>query len=326
MRTIAIATFFAVAGIVSGCGSDTNSHTGGTAGSGGSGGGTGGNGAGGNGGSGGGGGSSGDMAGGGGNGGSGGSGGGGGSGGSGGVVTLPASFATYIELGDSISDGGGSGPFYYNLLYSNDDTTYPAWHGLDLQTKFGVQQHVHGAVAGSQTKDLVGQVMKLAATLPGPILVTVTSGGNDLQAAAQQAIKGTDGTYIAAMTTNIDSFLAAITATGRFGAGVEVYILFANIYDPTDKSGNFMSCPLPLSLLSSNDAAGIWTRWNAPFTSEAPKYPNVVIEPLYDTFLGHGIHDTDNWFYTDCIHPDTKGHHQIRRMFWKALTGADGPS
>jgi lysophospholipase L1-like esterase len=243
-----------------------------------------------------------------------------------GPVVLPNAFATYIELGDSISDRGGMGPFFYDLLYSNDDTTYPSWHGLDLKTKFNVQQHVHGAVAGSQTKDLVGQVSGLAKSLPGPILVTVTSGGNDLRAAAPDAVKGTDGMYITALTTNIDGFLAAITASDRFGSGVEVYVLFANIYDPTDKTGDFTTCPFPLTLYNSPNAVPIFNRWNMPFTSELPKYHNSVVEPLYDAFLGHGIHDMDNWFFNDCIHPNTKGHHQLRRLFWKALTGQDGPA
>jgi lysophospholipase L1-like esterase len=268
--------------------------------------------------------------------GSGGGGGTGGSGGGGGGGMLPSAFGTYIEIGDSISDKGGSpttAPYYYDLLFSNDNTTYPRWAGLDLKTKFGVQNHVHAAVAGSQTKDLLGQVMGLAASLPGPILVTVTSGGNDLRAAGTQAIAGTDSMYITQMATNIDSFLAAITTKDRFGSGVEVYVLFANVYDPTDKTGDFMSketggstCPLPLSLYPKADAVAVFGRWDKPFMTELPKYPNVFEAPLYDTFLGHGIHDMDDWFYTDCIHPNKQGMHELRRMFWKALTGQDGPA
>jgi lysophospholipase L1-like esterase len=257
-------------------------------------------------------------------------GGGGGTSSGGGTGTgagkLPSAFGTYIEIGDSISDKGGAGPFFYDLLYQNDDTTYPTWAGLDLKDKFSVATHLHAAVAGSQTKDLVGQISGLPATLTGPVLVTITSGGNDLRAAAQQAIAGTDQTYLTAMGTNIDAALTALTASGRFGAGVEVYVLYADIYDPTDNTGNFNSCGLPLSLFNSPNAPAIFGRWNAVIDTESAKYPNVFVEPLHDDFLGHGIVDSVNWFYTDCIHPDTAGHHQLRRLMWKALTGADGPS
>src|SRR5258708_1268090 len=86
---------------------------------------------------------------------------------------LPTAFGTYIELGDSISDRGGEGPFFYDLLFQNDDTAYPAWKGLDLKPKLAVQMHVHGAVGGAQSKDVPGQVTALPATLPGPVLVTI---------------------------------------------------------------------------------------------------------------------------------------------------------
>jgi lysophospholipase L1-like esterase len=103
-----------------------------------------------------------------------------------GSTAFPTQFGTYIELGDSISDmtqvPNNQPPFFYNLLFQNDDTAYPAWAGMDLKTKFGVQQHIHGAVAGSTGQDMKAQVAKLSATLPKPILVTVTIGGNDITA------------------------------------------------------------------------------------------------------------------------------------------------
>lgn len=54
-------------------------------------------------------------------------------------------------LGDSISDRGAKGPFFYDLLHQNDDTTYPTWKGHDLATRFPGLQYVHAAVAGSIT-------------------------------------------------------------------------------------------------------------------------------------------------------------------------------
>ena len=99
------------------------------------------------------------------------------------------------------------------------------------------------------------------------------------------------------------------------------------MFSHTYITGNFQSCGLPLSLFTPTPAVtvSVFQRWNAVIETESAKYPHVYVEPLHDTFLGHGIVDSVNWFYTDCIHPDEPGHHQIRRMMWKALTGADGP-
>jgi hypothetical protein len=58
------------------------------------------------------------------------------------------SLGTYIALGDSISDLGGTGPFFYDLLLNNDDTTYPAQKGHDLSTRFPGIRYDHRAVAG----------------------------------------------------------------------------------------------------------------------------------------------------------------------------------
>jgi lysophospholipase L1-like esterase len=84
-------------------------------------------------------------------------------------------------------------------------------------------------------------------------------------------------------------------------------------------------CPPPLSLLPKMPSDPIFTRWNGSIGGDVTAYPNALMEPLHATFKGHGIVDTDSWFVSDCLHPTAPGHHQIRRMFWKALTGQDGP-
>ncbi len=59
--------------------------------------------------------------------------------------------------------------------------------------------------------------------------------------------------------------------------------------------------------------------------SEVPKYSGAVA-PLHSTFHTHGIGaGATNWFYTDCIHPNAKGHDAIRGMFWTQITGEVGP-
>src|SRR5438552_1099667 len=91
-----------------------------------------------------------------------GTGGAGGAGGSPGLATL----GTLVVLGDSISDGGGQPPFYYELLKT------------DLITKYGQIAYHNNAQSGSKTDALVGQIKGLPGTLPGPVAVVITSGGN----------------------------------------------------------------------------------------------------------------------------------------------------
>src|SRR4051794_34937715 len=55
----------------------------------------------------------------------------------GGSETGVAAAKTFVVIGDSISDGGGVGPFFDELLLQNDDAKYPEWKGKDLKTRYG---------------------------------------------------------------------------------------------------------------------------------------------------------------------------------------------
>lgn len=251
----------------------------------------------------------------------------GGSSAGGSTASLPTKFGSYVELGDSISDKGGSGPFFYDLLFSNDDAAYPAWKGMDLKTVFGIEQHVHGSKGGAQTIDMPGQVKALPASLPGPVLVTITIGGNDMQTNALDIINGKDMVARDRFRTKHQEFLGLLKAPDRFGPGVQVYIFEADVYDPTGGKGDFAdhNCPGLLSLFPKTPSDSFFGGWNAILVEEVSKAGTVA--PLHDTFYQHGIGaGGDSWFSKDCIHPNKPGHHEIRRMFWKTITGKDGPT
>jgi lysophospholipase L1-like esterase len=66
--------------------------------------------------------------------------------------------------------------------------------------------------------------------------------------------------------------------------------------------------------------------WNSEVTAAVTAFPSSYVAPLHATFFGHGVvNDTDGWFYKDCIHPNAKGHNEIRAMYWKAITGENAP-
>ncbi len=268
----------------------------------------------------------------GGNGGTGGTGGGGGGGGStgtGGNATplLPAgaTIGTYIALGDSISDRGGAAPFFYDVL------------DQDLTAKFANMTFVHAAQAGAITDVfsdgqpagaplLKTQIDGLAHNYPGDVLVTITIGGNDLNAHAVAAISMTDAGFRGELDQHLSAALTELTTPGRLGSG-KVYVVLANIYDFTDGQGDFatvMCGPgLNISAMSTQASFGAW---NDVLKTNVEKVGGALYD-MYSDFHGHGYNNTnaaDVWYNrngTDCIHPNAKGHDAIRRSIYKIVTG-----
>jgi lysophospholipase L1-like esterase len=249
--------------------------------------------------------------------------------GTGGSAPVVPAYKSYVILGDSISDGGGLGPFFYDILAVNDDLAYPEWKGKDLKSKFGQDLTVVStAKAGAVSSNLPGQVTKLPATLPGPVAVTITIGGNDMQAAIINILQGKDQPARDAMRANLKAAYTELTKPDRFGPGVEVHVFQADIYDPTGGKGDFSKegCPAPLSFVPVTPTDPFFTNWNGVVKDEVPMHGVSVVEPLHDNFYPHDLSNkADTWFYKDCIHPNKAGHNQLRAMFWKAITGEAAP-
>jgi hypothetical protein len=111
--------------------------------------------------------------------------------------------------------------------------------------------------------------------------------------------------------------------------GPDVYVVEADIYDPSDGAGDFAKagCGGTLALLPMMPTDTFFANWNAVVNDEVPKLDHGVVSPLHEAFKGHGISAGANrWFLGDCIHPTKDGHQALRKMFWKTLTGQDGPA
>lgn len=243
-------------------------------------------------------------------------------GGGGGTTT----FKTHVILGDSISDKGGAGPFFYDLLDQNDDAKYPDHTGKDFKTIYGADLAVQKTSRGGATAaNLGGQIAALPATLTGPVLVTITIGGNDVQAALPTILMGGDDT---SKRNDFEMYLedafSELTKPDRFGAGVQVKVLVANVYDPSDGTGNFKfasgtKCPGALQFWpASKPTAPLLDPWEKVMTDVAAKHPGVTVLNLREKFQGHGVPATDTWFFGDCIHPNAPGHNEIRDLFFDA--------
>lgn len=259
-----------------------------------------------------------------------------------------AKHATVVVVGDSISDVGGRGPneepFYRTLLLRNDDAKWPEWKNFDLATcweldpKTSVVKVSKNGAIGTLTPGsadghvLLDQVKSLPATLPGPVLVIGTIGGNDIGSGLVSEITGTPADRQAKIDDFIKGFSEAmteLTRPDRFGAGVKVDVLMTDIYDPSGGTGNFFfepgkeSCPGALGHWPADrETRTPVAKWNNAMKAEAAKHPGVQLLGLRAAFEPHAVATPPetNWYIKDCIHPNAAGHNGIRALFWDAMT------
>ena len=226
----------------------------------------------------------------------------------GGPDGLP-SLGSLVVLGDSISDGGGQPPYYYALLRD------------DLDAYYGGIEYVNNAESGSETGDLLGQVNGLPNSLPGPVAVVITSGGNDMKSAIQQIVIGADGPARTAMQGHVAAALDALLAPNRFGAGVEVFVFEGNIYDASDGAGDFGAHDCAFGGgLPAIPTDPIFDNWNGAIAETVTSKGQTNVD-MHAWFYGHGYASSPNWYAGDCTHPSTVGHEELQKLFHWHITG-----
>jgi len=223
-----------------------------------------------------------------------------------------ADLGTLVVLGDSIGDGGGQGPYYYELLAAS------------LAARYGAIEVHREADSGSQTSALLGQIGSLPSTLPGPVAVAITSGGNDMKDQLPFVLLGMDDLQVAAMSANIDAALTALLTPDAFGPGVEVHVFEATIYDSSDGQGNFGSGGCVIGMDSPTPVDPFFDKWNGAIADVVAAHDQ-VLAPMHDTFYGHGFNHPPNWYAGDCTHPNTTGHDELHRMFYELIVGEPAP-
>jgi lysophospholipase L1-like esterase len=228
---------------------------------------------------------------------------------SGGASPGLATLGSLVILGDSISDGGGVSPFYYDLLHA------------DLANRYGAIQYQNNAQGGSKTGALEGQIDALPGALPGPVAVCITSGGNDMKAELAAIVTNTDGPARAQMGANVATALEALLAPGRFGAGVDVHVFEANIYDASDGQGNFGTngCAFGKGL-PAIPSDGFYANWNGEISQQVSAKAQ-TLNDIHQLFWMHGFNHPPSWYASDCTHPSAAGHDQLRRQFYFEITG-----
>jgi len=243
----------------------------------------------------------------------------------------PLGFRTYLSLGDSISidlypgldaaerEGLSRPPpglGAASLLHRNDDGRWPEFEDRDLASLCPGLRHVDltqdGATTGTLLRD---QLPRVPEGLDGPVLVTVTAGGNDLVALLDSLSGAGRGDPARALVDDAARTLA-VAVSGLRERFPEATVLVGDVYDPSDGTGDLGDDVHRGGALEALEA---YNRRVAEVAREAGGRP----VPIHDRFLGHGLTEPDpdaRWYWChSAIEPSARGASEVRRLWLEAL-------
>jgi lysophospholipase L1-like esterase len=202
-----------------------------------------------------------------------------------------------------------------SLLFRNDDAVWPEFAGRDLLTRHpGIDCRLlaaDGATTGSVLSSQLHAIEGRDADVE--TLVTLTAGGNDLLG----LIGASESEGRAGVRRILDNLEAIVAATqDRLRRAT---ILVANVYDPTDGTGD-----LETTRLQAREM-----RWLAEHNAGVERLcqergPRLI--DLHGHFAGHGrsAPARDRWYWSgSLIEPGASGASEIRRR-WLAALGEKG--
>ncbi len=200
----------------------------------------------------------------------------------------------------------------------------------DLQGVFGASIEIHNyAVGGARTEHVLeDQIPNIDTTSTKKTLVMFTIGGND----ALQVIGSDIPTSLAHMETkmvNLRGIMDFMSDPGNFPGGV--YVVFSNIYDPTDGEGDFTHCGIGALYEDWPNVDELATTVNEWYLDLAMEFGFDVLN-AHALFLGHGWNNNDTaspyycfacdpecpcdrWLDLTCIHPNADGHEALAGYF-----------
>jgi lysophospholipase L1-like esterase len=239
----------------------------------------------------------------------------------------------FLGVGDSITAGCGvtEGWTYFEMLIKNPPGDDPALKDINLSAVLPNLTAKKIAQSGSTS---IGHLSVLQDSLEKQHddvfgIVVMTTGGNDLihnygrskprEGAMYGATFDEAQPWIANYERRLGEMLDLLEA--KFPDGCAIFL--ADIYDPTDGVGDAENAGLP----SWPDGLKIHAAYNDIIQRAVKKRGNVHLVPLYELFLGHGIHCRDSshpnydrsdphyWYWTNLEDPNERGYDAVRRQF-----------
>jgi hypothetical protein len=234
-----------------------------------------------------------------------------------------------VFLGDSITAGTPPTPA---------DGVYRELLTASLQADFGPLETQNCSEWGARADDLLQDGDQLVSCLGADgideraTLVVFTVGGNDVMAFAEDLMAGEP---VDQVTAAVDETIAVfdqaldwlVEAQARFPNGL--YVVFGNVYEYTDGTGDLSLCPAAELLGFSGAVPEIraeYVRLDEAWVRLAVEH-GFDVAFLLESFCGHGFlagdpenecyrgPDAEVWFDASCIHPNPVGHQQIADQF-----------
>jgi hypothetical protein len=211
-----------------------------------------------------------------------------------------------IVAGDSISSAK-SATAYSTLLRDA------------LRARYGAVAYYNIAVAGAEATGVPAQVATLPAVLASPVVVAYTIGGNDLKNALANLLAGRPAKSFPEIHASMGVALDLFLRPERFGPGVEVFVVQANAYDPTDGRGNYSAFGCGFSSVTSLATDPLFAHYNAGLEAVVRDRGQTLLD-LWGLFRFHGLNHPPTWF-RDCMHPNEAGNDALMRRFFELITG-----
>lgn len=238
-----------------------------------------------------------------------------------------------VFLGDSITEGTPPTlptQYYREVL------------GWELRQQYGLFLPIDECAAwGARADDLLmpphQQILDcFDAPVDERTLIVMTVGGNDMNAFLQDAM---DGDTPEQTMAKVDEMLVLLEDAVRwlkdpanFPNGS--FVVFANIYEFTDATGDVESCPGAVLAGFDGQAAA---QMRPAYIHVDEQYMRIAVETgsdmifLLENFCGHGFHagepdnecyrgpDAETWFDLTCIHPNPTGHAAMANLFLETI-------
>lgn len=206
-------------------------------------------------------------------------------------------FDALVAVGDSLCvDAASVGPHRgaASLLLRNRDAEWPDFKGRDMATRDpGVRLLMLGQ-DGATAESTLAQQMKRVPFVDEPVLVVVTVGARDFLARANGEIRGVaDGEAL------YDTLTGILDELGRRLS--DAIIFCGNIPAPAGE-------PPPL-LAEFNTAI-----------ADVAREQGASLIDIHAHFEDHGPDAGEESWLTEALEPTPRGAHEIRRLFFHALT------